>query len=100
MSSVGRIVKATARTGRGAELAATLLDVAESLRDAPGCELYLISRSIADPDVIWIVEQWDSQELLDAALAHADKDTIKKVLGLVRDDDFERIDVEPLGGVG
>jgi quinol monooxygenase YgiN/quercetin dioxygenase-like cupin family protein len=101
MASVGRYAKATARPGRGEELAGALIEVAEGLREAPGCELYVINRSPADPDVVWVTEMWQSQELLDAALERPEsRAKLPEVLDLVRDGGFERIDVEPLGGVG
>ncbi|MEU1088300.1 hypothetical protein ACFYPN_08955 [Streptomyces sp. NPDC005576] len=39
----------TAHPGRGGELAAVLLRVAERLHDFPGCEIHLISQDAADP---------------------------------------------------
>jgi quinol monooxygenase YgiN len=44
MSGVGRYVKFTAQPGRGDEVAQSLLSAADSLRDAAGCELYVINR--------------------------------------------------------
>jgi mannose-6-phosphate isomerase-like protein (cupin superfamily) len=67
----------------------------------PGCELYVINRLPSDPDIVWVTEQWQSRELLDAALATEDaRAQIPHVLELVREDGFERIDLEPVGGVG
>jgi mannose-6-phosphate isomerase-like protein (cupin superfamily) len=61
----------------------------------------VINRSPGDPDVLWVTELWQSQEQLDAALETAEASArIPKVLELVRDGGFERIDVEPLGGAG
>jgi quinol monooxygenase YgiN/quercetin dioxygenase-like cupin family protein len=101
MASVGRYAKATAKPGRGEELAGKLLEVAETLRETPGCELYVISRSASEPDVVWVTELWRSQEQLDAALERPEaRAKIPQVLELVREGGFERIDLEPLGGVG
>jgi quinol monooxygenase YgiN len=99
MSGVGRYVRMHAKPGQGEALATLLLEVAEDLRDAPGCELYAINRSASDPDVIWVTEQWQNQELLDSSLDRA-RDRIPAAMELVRDGGFERIDVELLGGVG
>lgn len=96
---VGRYVKLHAKPGKGDALAQKMLEVADSLRDTPGCELYSINRSPADPDVVWVTEQWHSQEQVDAALEQA-RDGLADVRELVRDGGFERIDVEPIGGVG
>jgi quinol monooxygenase YgiN/mannose-6-phosphate isomerase-like protein (cupin superfamily) len=101
MAGVGRYAKATAKPGLGDALARKLLEVAQGLRDTPGCELYVINRSSAEPDVVWVTEQWQSQELLDAALeSPGARARIPEVLELVQEGGFERVDVEPLGGVG
>jgi quinol monooxygenase YgiN len=65
---VARYGKATAREGRGDELANGLLEAAAKLASDPGCELYLVNRQADRPDVIWVTELWRSQTDLDAAL--------------------------------
>jgi quinol monooxygenase YgiN len=99
MARVGRYVKIHARQGQGDALAQKLLEIADSLRDTPGCELYVVNRSPDDPDVVWVTEQWRSQELVDAALERA-RERLADVRELVREGGFERTDVEPIGGVG
>jgi quinol monooxygenase YgiN/mannose-6-phosphate isomerase-like protein (cupin superfamily) len=99
--SVGKYVKLRAKPGRGTALARKLLEVAGGLREPPGCELYVINRSRADPDVVWVTELWRSQGLLDASLDREEtRAMIPEVQDLLAEDGFERIDVEPLGGVG
>src|SRR4051794_28128438 len=99
MAPVGRYAKATAKPGRGEDLAAIMLEVAASLQEVPGCELYVINRDATDADVVWVTEIWRSQEDLDASLeAEGAQERIAQVREMV--DGFERIDVEPLGGVG
>ncbi len=101
MSAVGRYAKAVAKPGKRDELAQKLLEVAQALREAPGCQLYVINRSPADPDVVWVTELWQSQEHLDAALQSPEaRERTPEVLELVRDGGFERIDLQPLGGAG
>jgi quinol monooxygenase YgiN len=34
----------------------------------PGCQWYAMARDICDPNVVWISEQWESQETLDTHL--------------------------------
>ena len=103
MSGVGRYVKFTAQPGRGGELATLLLRAADSLRDVAGCELYVINRAEADPDVVWVTELWLDQESLDASLeqlqTEAGRAQIAEVSALLAGAP-ERIDLEPLGGVG
>jgi quinol monooxygenase YgiN/mannose-6-phosphate isomerase-like protein (cupin superfamily) len=101
MRAVGRYAKAVAKPGKGDELAQKLLEIAGAMREAPGCQLYVVNRSADDQDVVWVTELWRSQEQLDAALESSEaRERIPEVLDLVRDGGFERIDLEPLGGAG
>lgn len=103
MSGVGRYVKMTAKPGQGAALADVLFRVAGSLAQTPGCELYVINRSAADTDAVWITELWRSQEDVDASLRELESDPgraqLAEVMALLAIAP-ERIDLEPLGGVG
>jgi quinol monooxygenase YgiN len=101
VASVGRYVKVLAKPGQGDALARKLLEVAGALREAPGCELFVVNRSRADPDVVLVTEVWRNQELLDASLDREEtRARIPELKSLVAENGFERIDVEPLGGVG
>jgi quinol monooxygenase YgiN len=100
---VGRYVKFTAPAGHGDALADLMLDVAASLRGTDGCELYAINRVADDSDVVWVTELWRDQEAVDASLAVLQTDAGKARLGEVMallDGPPERIDLQPLGGVG
>ena len=101
---VGRLMTMTAQTGRGTELAAALVAVANSLRDFPGCEAYLISHDRADPDMVYVVEVWADGATADAALDAARTATgvgvsIADVLAMLADQPH-RVDLVSLGGVG
>src|ERR1700733_15819968 len=103
MAGFGRNVKFIAQPGRGEELAERLLQAADSLSDTPGCELYVINRVADEPDVVWVTELWLSQDALEASLeqlragdAQAQVAELQALLAAPP----ERIDVEPLGGVG
>jgi quinol monooxygenase YgiN/mannose-6-phosphate isomerase-like protein (cupin superfamily) len=99
VSRVARYAKAVAKPGQGDALAALMVEVAASLEGFPGCELYVINREAGSPDTIWVTEIWRSQEELDASLEdEGAQEQIARVRDLV--DAFERIDLEPLGGVG
>lgn len=101
MSSVARYVKMTAEPGQGGALAAKMLEVAEGLREATGCDLYLINRSADNADVVWVTEQWRSQEALDAALESPEAaSSIGQIRELMAEGGVERIDLQPLGGAG
>jgi mannose-6-phosphate isomerase-like protein (cupin superfamily)/quinol monooxygenase YgiN len=98
-------MKFTAQPGRGDELAELLLQAADSLRDTAGCELYVINRAKDQPDQIWVTELWLSQEALDASLEQLRSDEGKAQVGQVvalldPNHPPERVELEPLGGVG
>lgn len=99
MASVGRYVKLVAKPGRGEALAELMLQVAGSLEDTPGCELYVINRSPTEHDVVWVTELWRSQAAIDDALAgDGAAEQIARTRELLAG--AERIDLLPLGGVG
>jgi quinol monooxygenase YgiN/mannose-6-phosphate isomerase-like protein (cupin superfamily) len=101
MTAVARYAKMTAKPGRGEALSRRMLDVARSLQEVPGCELYVINRSATEPDVVWVTEQWQSQEMLDSALAsEGAREHIDEVRGLLEEGGSQRVDLKPLGGVG
>lgn len=92
----------TALPGRGGELAAALLAVAERLRGFPGCEIYVISQDVADPDTVHVTEVWQDDAGAQAALAApppAEGPTPADVLALLSSRPH-RTDLAVLGGVG
>lgn len=100
---VGRYVKFTARAGQGDALAELMLGVARSLHGTDGCALYAINRAANDSDVVWVTELWRDQEAVDASLTALQTDAGKARLGEVMalvEGPPERIDLQPLGGVG
>lgn len=102
MPRVARVVRFTAQPGRGEELARVFVTIAESLRDAAGCELYLINRVVGDDDVIWVNELWSNQGAVDASLAQLQseegKGRLAEVMSLLAGPP-ERTDLEPVGGI-
>ena len=102
---VARYVKFTAQPGRGDELTRLLLRAAQSLKDTPGCELYVVNRSATDPDQIWVTELWRDQDALDASLeqlrTEAGQAQIAEVTArLAEGQRPELTELVPLGGVG
>jgi mannose-6-phosphate isomerase-like protein (cupin superfamily)/quinol monooxygenase YgiN len=97
MGRVARYGHAVAKSGRGDELAARLIAAADDLAGDPGCELYLVNRSKANEDEIWVTELWRSQADLDASLERIrGSDDVEAVMELV--DSFETIELDLLGG--
>lgn len=100
---VGRYVKMTAQPGMGDALSALMLDVARSLHDTDGCQLYAVNRTAGEPETVWVTELWRDQQAVDASLAalqtEAGQARLGEVMALLAGPP-ERIDLEPLGGVG
>ena len=97
---IGRYVRMVARPGQGSVLAGTLLRVAEGLRAAPGCELYVINLSADEPDTVWVTEVWVDEAASDRALsADLGEVGIGQVIELLAGPP-ELVDLTPLGGPG
>lgn len=97
---VGRYVRMVAQPGQGAALADALLRVADGLRTAPGCELYVINASADEPDTVWVTEAWVDEAASDRALSSDLSEAgIGEVLTLLAGPP-ELIDLTPLGGPG
>jgi len=97
---IGRYVRMVAQPGQGGALAETLLRVAEGLRGAPGCELYVINASPDEPDTVWVTEVWSDEAASDRALSSDLGDVgIGEVLELLAGPP-ELVDLTPLGGPG
>ena len=99
---IGRLMTMSARPGRGSELAALLLSIAERLHGFPGCQIYLISQDSADPDTVHVTEVWQDDASAQAALSApppADTPAPADVLALLSAPPH-RTDLTVLGGVG
>jgi quinol monooxygenase YgiN len=99
MSQIARYGKATAKAGRGQELADILLAAAAELEDDRGCRLYLINRQADAPDVIWVTELWRSQADLDASLERV-RGSSGAAAAMALVDDWQMVELEQLGGKG
>jgi quinol monooxygenase YgiN len=64
----GMHVRFTAQPGHGDELAAILLEAAAGTQADDECLLYLVSRSPADENTIYVTEAWTSREAHDHSL--------------------------------
>jgi quinol monooxygenase YgiN len=107
MTKIARSGRVQAKPGQGDRLAGLMLQVADSLRATPGCELYLINQAADDADVVWITEQWSDQEAMDGALAAAqsgdageDVPTPAEVMALAVPGQWQMTELKPLGGIG
>jgi quinol monooxygenase YgiN len=86
--------------GKGSVLAGKLLAVAEGMRGAPGCELYVVNLSADEPDIVWVTEVWADQAASDRALSgDLGEAGIGEVIELLAGPP-ELVDLTPLGGPG
>lgn len=60
------LVRARAHAGRGDELIAGYEAVRKQVEDEPATELYVLNRSVDDPDVFFCFEIFSSREDFDA----------------------------------
>ncbi|HTT34039.1 MAG TPA: putative quinol monooxygenase [Methylomirabilota bacterium] len=92
----GLIVKITTAPGRREDMIRILK---ESAADMPGCLSYVVARDVADENVLWVTEVWDSEASHDASLSlPAVKKAIPQGKEIVTG--FERIVTNPVWGVG
>lgn len=97
---VGRYVRMVATPGAGAALADGLLKVAEGMRSAAGCELYIVNRTPDEADAVWVTEVWTDEESSEAALNQDLGDAgLGAVLPLLAAPP-EFIELTPVGGPG
>ncbi len=97
---VGRYVRMVALPGHGGALADTLMRVADGMRDAPGCELYVINVSADEADTVWVTEVWSDESASDEALSgDLGEVGIGDVVALLAGPP-ELVDLTPLGGAG
>jgi quinol monooxygenase YgiN len=94
------IGKVTTHPGQRDTLVRYLLRAAELVGSAPGCDLYLISTSPAEPDTIWVTEAWRSKADHDASLSFPGvKELIAKARPLIAAM-AEPVITIPVGGKG
>jgi quinol monooxygenase YgiN/quercetin dioxygenase-like cupin family protein len=102
MTTVARHVRFTARAGQGGSLADALLAAAAGMSSTPGCLRWIVSRGAQEPDVVVVEELWrDADHLAAAEDGLQEDESVREVLALLDPaTPPQRIDLEPLGGVG
>ncbi|MGD6817908.1 putative quinol monooxygenase [Metabacillus sp. 113a] len=100
MGKFGLYGRLTAKEGKREELAAILLEAAESMKELPGCELYVVSLAEDERESVYIYEVWSNEEAHQASLGNeATKMLIKQARPIIAD--MDRITtLKPLGGKG
>lgn len=100
MTRFGLVGSFRAEPTKGDALAELLLQAAESLAVNPDCELYVISRSADEAELVWVTEVWASREAHQASLSDPTvRDLITQARPLIADLG-ERHELVPLGGKG
>lgn len=93
--------KFTAKAGKADELVSILLEAAELVSAAKGCQLYIVSRDTQNENDIWITEVWDSKEDHDNSLQlDGVRKLISKALPLIEDQPRQGLELEVIGGAG
>lgn len=96
----GMHVKFTAAAGQGDALAAILLEAADGIEADDACLLYVVSRSPAEADTVWVTEAWTSREAHDASLEDpAARALIARAMPLIAGPP-EADELRPVGGKG
>jgi quinol monooxygenase YgiN len=97
--SYGYLGSMRTRYGHREEVVAILLSGVEGLR-AAGCELYLVSVSETDRDVIWVTEVWQSKEHHEASLRLPETEAAIAAAMPLLTGEFTRQELTVVGGLG
>jgi len=93
--------KLKAKAGKGEELSSILLEAAETLKAAKGCDLYAIGKDKEDPDSVWVTEIWHSKEDHNNSLKlDSVKAVIMKAMPVLDGMPQKGQELEVLGGLG
>jgi quinol monooxygenase YgiN len=65
----GLFGKFTANEGQRDALAANLLRAADLMKAVPGCLLYVVNTSDAEPSAVWVTEIWQDETAHGASLS-------------------------------
>lgn len=90
--------KLIAKPGQRDDLAQILLQAADALGNLPGCNLYIVNIAEDDPDAVWVIELWDSEEDHAGSLQQEGiRELIQKGLPMIAGMP-EQVRLTPIGG--
>jgi quinol monooxygenase YgiN len=96
----GMQARFTVQPDQGAAFAAILLEAARGLEARDACLLYVVSRDVEEPDVVWVTEAWTDQQSHAASLEDpAALELIGRALPLLAGPPEAR-QLDPVGGKG
>src|SRR5260221_9324016 len=79
MNRYGMCGKILAKEGQRDTLLEILLEASRALMK--GCEIYIVSKSVTEPDAIWVMEVWQTEADHEASLK---LDSVKALIGKAR----------------
>jgi quinol monooxygenase YgiN len=92
--------KLTAKPGERESVVDILLESGKLFDDNPACQLYLVSESADDHDVIWVADLWTDREAHEKALEAPElRPFVEKSMPLLEGMP-EQIEIRPVGGKG
>lgn len=96
----GMYGKLTANDGQRDALVANLLRAAELMKSVPGCLLYVVNTSAAEPNAVWVTEIWQDEAAHGASLSMPGvRDLIMETMPLIAGKP-EGTRIQPVGGKG
>src|SRR5207237_297071 len=96
----GLFGKMTATEGKRDALAENLLRAADLMKSVPGCLLYVVSTSEAEPSTVWVTEIWQDETAHGASLSMPGvRDLIKATMPLLASAP-DGTKFAPIGGKG
>jgi quinol monooxygenase YgiN len=90
----------TAKPGRRTEVVEILIESGGLFDDDPACLLYLVTESQDDPDLIWVIDLWASEEAHAEALKAPELRPFVERATPLLEGMPEQIPVRPIGGKG
>ena len=101
MEKYGLIGELLAVPGKADELEQILMSAAELMKNAKGCQAYLVGRSAENGDLIEVIEVWDSKQDHDSSLNYPGvKELISKAMPLLDGPPEKGREIKLSGGHG
>ena len=94
------INRLTAKPDQRGRLVEILIESGKVFDDNEDCLLYLVTESADDPNQVWVVDLWTSEDAHNEALeAGLDRSAVEEAMKLMEGPP-EQIHAEPVGGKG
>jgi quinol monooxygenase YgiN len=92
--------RVTAKAGQRPRVVEIMLESGRLFDDNSACLLYVVTESTDDPNVIWVIDLWTSQEAHAEALKAPElRPFVEQAMPLLEGRP-EQIEVQPAGGKG